>query len=331
MTFIDDEIERLRQMCISCGKCSRACPSLKHGGLDPLEIMMGSEDGIELCIGCGTCSQVCHRTDPATVMKDLQCLMMGIHVSQTFLDTGYAMPSSDHPASKELVPPWTGDDVVIMPGCIVECKIPFIKYATAAGLGSMGIPSKELENNTCCMHPVQFREMHETERRQYKSAMGRTASGRTITTLCAGCSDELHGSGIDAEHIISLLHRNMDRLPRFDSPLKVALEPGCSAMPLKKQMEEIVVRTGCESVGKGMGCCGKNISLAKVMMEEREKECRDADVIVVGCPMCFLKYDGQPGGKPVVHISELVAMAAGKTESLRYHSIPVRYRSRLGS
>ena len=45
--------------------------------------------------------------------------------------------------------------------------------------------------------------------------------------------------------------------------------------------------------------------------------------MVVGCPMCLVKYDALPEGKPVVHISELVAMAAGDRESLGFHSIQI--------
>ena len=36
-----------------------------------------------------------------------------------------------------------------------------------------------------------------------------------------------------------------------------------------------------------------------------------------------MKYDALPEGKPVVHISELVAMAAGNRESLGFHTIPI--------
>ena len=322
MSFLEDEIERLRQMCISCGKCSRACPSLEHGGIDPLEVMMGSDDNLELCINCGCCSQVCHRTDPAIVMKDLQALKMGIHVSQAFEETGFAIPHTGAPGT-DLVPDWSDDGVHIMPGCIVECKVPFLKYATASALRSMGIGARELPGHTCCMHPVQFREMHDIERRRYKTALGTSANGETITALCAGCSDELSDSGVSAEHIISLLHRNIGKLPRFDRKVKVALEPGCSAMPLKKEMLEVVEAMGCDSVGTGMGCCGKNISLAGSLMDDREAECADADVIVVGCPMCFVKYDARADGKPVVHIIELVALAAGDRTTLGYHGIPV--------
>ena len=56
---------------------------------------------------------------------------------------------------------------------------------------------------------------------------------------------------------------------------------------------------------------------------EKQKAAEDADVIVVGCPMCYTRYDSWPEGKPVVYIMELVAMAFGDRRSLGYHNIPV--------
>ena len=49
----------------------------------------------------------------------------------------------------------------------------------------------------------------------------------------------------------------------------------------------------------------------------------DADLVVVGCPMCQSKYDSVPGGKPVVYLTELVAAAFGDRRSLGCHTIPV--------
>ena len=78
---------------------------------------------------------------------------------------------------------------------------------------------------------------------------------------------------------------------------------------------------GCEVVNTTMGCCGKNTPVAGPLMEEREAECAGADWIIVGCPMCQVKFDSHPDGMPAMHIAELVAMAAGDTESLRHHII----------
>ncbi|MBR2255690.1 MAG: (Fe-S)-binding protein [Candidatus Methanomethylophilaceae archaeon] len=320
-SFIEEEIGRLRQMCIGCGKCSKVCPSHRHGGIDPMEIMIGSEDSLDMCISCGCCSAVCRRTDPMAVIKDLIALKNGIHVSQTFHDTGYIMPR-DVPESLP-APPWSEGGIRVVPGCIAACRLPHIVYATAAGLASMGVEASELQGNTCCLRPVQFREMWEFERNRARIDMRDRASGERLVTLCAGCTEEFAKSGISADHIIKLLHENMGSLPKTEHKMKVALEPGCSAMDLADEMREVVSAMGYEVMDNGFGCCGKSTPLAKELMEERQKECAGADVIVVACPMCLMKYDAFPGGMPVVHISELLAMAAGDSTALGYHTIPV--------
>ena len=323
MDTVQDEIEKLRLKCIGCGKCRKVCPSYKHGGCDPMEIMMGSLENVTSCITCGTCSAVCRRTDPYIVMKDLLSIVKNAHVSDYYRETGYAFTKNGEVPGDDLDPEWDGDDVYVMPGCVIKAKAPFIQRASRAAMDSIGLKSSERPGNTCCMHPVMFREMHEKERRDVKSAMGVQANGRKIITLCGGCSSELQSASVDADHIIPFLYEHIDALPRFEKPLKVALEPGCEGMQYMKQLRELVVALGCEPIDNETGCCGKMTDVAGPLLEERERECEGADVIVVGCPMCFVKYDSQPGGIPVVHMAELVAMAAGDYESTRYHRIPV--------
>jgi heterodisulfide reductase subunit B len=323
MGMIEDEIARLMQKCISCGKCTPYCPASKYGGVDPHEIMIGGETDVTTCILCGTCSQVCRRSDPFTVMRDLKALANDLHVSKTYLDTGYAMGKSDHPSRKELVCDWDGDDVLIMPGCVVECKAPFLEYSAMTAVKLLGKTCSELEGSGCCLRPPQFREMQETERHDRIVRMTENAKGKDIVTLCGGCTDALRSNGEENLNMIDLLHDNLDKLPKFERRFKVAIEPGCSCMPQKKDMAEIVEALGCEFVNNGMGCCGKDTVLAETMMADREKECGNGCLIVVACPKCFTKYDAQPGGMPVLFLPELVAWAAGHTETFKYHNIPI--------
>lgn len=320
MNTLQDEIDSLRMKCIGCGKCSLVCPSLKHGGCDPKEIMIGNDRDILQCIACGNCSRVCRRTDPFTVMRDLISIAKGLRVSQAFKDTGYAQPMDDVP-SRELKPEWTGDDAYIMPGCMVKCKVPYVEYAASKAMKAIGVGCRELEGNTCCMHPPQFREMTEFERRRYKSSMGAAAKGKSLIALCCGCSDDLNESGVDAVHIIPYLAERLDSLPKFSDSVKVAIEPGCSAMRFGKEMRAIVESMGCKVVNSKMGCCGKYSPQSEKLMEEREAECAGAEFIVVGCPMCLIRYEDCPEGLPTVHIAELVAMSAGDWTTLEYHKI----------
>ncbi len=278
---------------------------------------MGGEADMSTCIGCGNCSKACRRTDPATVMKDIIAMERGIHVSDVFKTTGYVMP----PAEEVPRPVWPGDDVLVMPGCMAKGKVPYIIYAASVAMKAIGVGAKELEGSTCCMHPVQFRDMTESERRSYKIGMGKSADGKPIVTLCAGCSEELEDSGVDAKHIIPFLAEHVDSLPRFKETVKVAMEPGCSAMPFKNEMKAVLQAMGCEIVNTRMGCCGKSTPIAAPLMTERMEECSGADWIVVGCPMCLVKFDSYDGGVPTMHISELVALASGDDESLKHHMI----------
>lgn len=323
MGMIEDEIARLMQKCISCGKCTPYCPANKYGGVDPHEIMIGGETDVSTCILCGTCSQVCRRSDPFTVMRDLKALANDLHVSQAYKDTGYAMPMADHPSRSELKMEWDGDDVCIMPGCVVECKVPYLEYAALTAVKITGKKCSELEGSGCCLRPPQFREMQETERHAEILSMIASGHGKEIITLCGGCTDALDRHGQKNTNMVQFLYNNIDKLPKFEKSFKVALEPGCSSMPLKKEMIAVVEALGCEFVNNGMGCCGKDTPLSEVMMEDREKECGNGCMIIVACPKCFTKYDAQPGGMPVLFLSELVAWAAGHTETFKYHNIPI--------
>ena len=84
----------------------------------------------------------------------------------------------------------------------------------------------------------------------------------------------------------------------------------------------IVEATGVEIINKSYGCCGKSIpDISDKLMAERQAECQGADFIVVGCPNCLTFYDNVPNGVPVVHLSELIAMAAGDRETVKFHKL----------
>lgn len=315
------EIDKIKRACILCGKCTAACPSFAHGGIDPMEIMAGGEGGLDQCIVCGTCSRVCHRSDPFSVIRMLIAIENDIHISETFHRTGYARPPAE---DKCVEPVWTGDDAYIMSGCVVVSQAPFIEYAASMAMDAIGVGSSKIPKEVCCLHPVQFMEMTEYDRRSIRKEMCDSANGKDIVTLCSGCSEEMEPVDPKVRHIIRYLHERIGSLPRFENAVKVGMEPGCSAMVLSKEMKAVLERMNCIVVNHERGCCGKNAPVSASLMEEREAECEGADVIVVGCPMCFVKFDAQENGIPVVHISELVAVAAGHRESLEFHKIPVK-------
>lgn len=263
---------------------------------------------------------MCRRSDPFTVIRAMIADERGLTVSDIYKETGFARRPAE---SKGIEPEWTGDDVCLMSGCVVRSMAPFLEYAGAAALEAVGVHPCALPGERCCLHPVQFIGVPAIERRETKRRILDSAGGRRVVTLCPGCDEELSPVSEDEEHIIAFLHGRMDSLPSFPRKVRVGMEPGCSAEHLRKEMRSVLERMNCEVVNRGTGCCGKTAPVADELMEEREQECSGAEIIVVGCPMCFDRYDAREGGLPVVHIAELVAMAAGKDGSLGFHRIPV--------
>lgn len=284
-----------------------------------MAVMAGDDSSVTSCIGCGNCSRACANTDPQTVMLYLINVVKGLRVPDSFTDTGYVMYPKVPDGCPE--PVWKGDDMHVMPGCVVKCRAPFITYAASVVLDSLGLACSEVPDSTCCMYPAQLWDIPEEEREGLRVRMGESVSGRPIVSMCAGCEELMVRSGIDVTHMIPFVVRNLDRLPSIE-PLgcKVALEPGCTADVYYRDLMAIAEHLGCTVVNDSHGCCGKGSSVSSALMEERQKECSGADFIVVGCPMCFIKYDRHPDGIPVMHVAELLAMALGDTRALAFHS-----------
>lgn len=323
MSHIEDRISELTGKCVGCGTCTTYCPSARHGGCDPCGIMIAGGGDISDCIACGNCSKVCGVTDPLTVMKSLIYLERRDRFPDHFERTGYIHPMEDCPSRTELDPKWDPDGINIMPGCVVKAKVPYLEHATAVALRHLGYGCKELEGNCCCMRPAQFIGMSDDDRFRFKGRAMENAGGREVLALCHGCSEEMNASSFDVDNIIRFFHGNMDGLPILAHTLRVAIEPGCQAEEFFGEMKDIVEAMGCEVTNDRMGCCGKDTRVNPPLMGERMEECSDADVIIAACPKCFTKYDTYPGGKPVLYLAELVAVASGDRSTLKYHKTHV--------
>ena len=311
-----EDIKELMSACIGCRKCTRVCPSLRHGGCDPMDVMQGG-DRWQGCIGCGNCSQVCRFTDPMKVMMYMSAVRGGTKIPAHFEETGYNLPtySGDQPK-----PVYTGKDVALMPGCIINARYPYLESAGIKALGVIGLTCERYEGG-CCTFPVPYRTLTDGERDDIKKRC--TEGYGRIVTLCDGCSDQLRQSGADARHIYELLYENLDKirsLPGVDG-LKVAIQPGCHLVPELPEFRAIAEACGAEVLDVEPGCCGKYVKgINTKLMAERQESMRGADAAVVACPACFMYYDNYEGGIPVLHISELVALAAGDRSGLKYHT-----------
>ncbi len=317
-------VEALMVSCIGCKRCEKVCPSYAHGGCDPYYVMHGWDGNVKACIGCGKCSESCPATDPKTVMMHMKAEALGLSIPDSFVKHGYVIPPKDASWREGLLEVPEGDDMYLMPGCIVNGKIPHLKYAAARAFRAVGVGIRELPGNKCCMYPLPLRGMTDVERNSVKYRMRNGMHGRETVTLCSGCCNEMARGGVYTPHVSTVLARYTGRIAELPGVggLKVALEPGCSAERFAADFEAVVRSTGAEPIGNSRGCCGKNIEgVSEALMKERQAECADADVIVVGCPNCMVFYDAVPNGKPVLHLTELVALAAGDSETQRYHRL----------
>lgn len=318
MSDLSAEIDHLRRTCINCGKCSAVCPSLKHGGFDPKEMMVAGEGDVTLCIQCGKCSQVCTRTDPFRVMRDSLALLKDQRPNDCYGATGFILP----PAPSVPDPGWDGKDVLVVPGCVVESRLPYLKYALRVAVDAVGKTSSELPGWSCCLRPSMFSLLGDIGRKPVRRRMATGAEGELVS-LCGGCSEEFSRDGIGMEQVLLFFYRNIDRLPVSKVKLKVALEPGCTMDRYYKKMRAVVERMGFEVVNTSYGCCGSKKPPLNTMMDEREEECSGADLVVLNCPYCMTKYDKYENGVPCVHLVELISLATGDTSTLQYHQIPV--------
>ena len=130
MCALPSFVEDIMASCLGCRRCEKVCPSFKYGGCSPwLSMLERDNANATMCIGCGKCSEVCKHTDPKLALLYLRAEYLNAQVPESFESTGYSIP----PASdewKEKVPAYTeGNDVYMLPGCIVQGRLPYLKYA----------------------------------------------------------------------------------------------------------------------------------------------------------------------------------------------------------
>jgi len=165
-----------------------------------------------------------------------------------------------------------------------------------------------------------------------------------INKELAKIGKEYKGS-IDVKHFVDVLKGSLDAIKgavsKPMSSLKVACHPGCHYMrpaewmesddPLRpKNLKEIVAASGASVVDYDelALCCGNAVAgpfpdtgdaILKQKLDSVKKA--GANCIVVNCPACFLRLDGEQrnlGKKfeteysiPILYVTELLALAMG--------------------
>ena len=252
------------------------------------------------------------------VMKMVRYLAFDGKFGDNYERYGFTMPPS---AMEVPQPEWNGNDILVMSGCVVKGIAPYLTNATVSALRSMGFSCNQVCKEKCCLRPPMFAYIPDDEKVKAREKMVCPFHSDELLCLCTGCAAEMSVIKERNTGTIDFLYENMDRLPRTKEPLRLAIQTGCEVSGKRGQLTEIVERMGYVDVGNPMGCCGKDTKIAKDLMADREKECQDADAILAVCPKCFTEYDSYEGGRPVIFIMELVAMAFGDRSTLGFHRI----------
>lgn len=284
-----------------------------------MAVLKGETSKVKGCIGCGACTEVCEYTDPWKVMMYMNCVENSLRIPEVFEETGYHLPKSTRTDVPDADYADDGD-VCLAPGCLVNGVMPFLENAGVEAMRAVGLSCKRLDTG-CCTFPIHYRTLTDEERDGIKTRAVNGSDGKGVVTLCPGCSNEFASSGTDAHHVVELLHERIDTIRRLpDLDMTVCVQPGCHLRHLAKEFEEVVSATGAIVKDVPTGCCGKAVpGISDTIMDERQKEMKGADAVIVGCPSCFMRYDSRENGIKVLHISELVAMAAGYDGTLGFH------------
>ncbi len=223
-------------------------------------------------------------------------------------------------------------EVSYYPGCTgLSTERAYVKTALMV-LKDLGVKVKLLDELPCCgTLEAELVDISITKR--LASLINREAGN--VVTGCSGCYSNIRRGGGEATHLLYFIVNEVgleEIKKRVKRPLKLKVAPyyGCQALRPKflsiddpedpSIFEELLKAIGAEPVEFDMRtkCCGGPISLrrpleAKRMAEEvvRSAEKAGAEVIATMCNLCHFMLDYYTNRMPVLHFTQLVALAFG--------------------
>lgn len=190
------------------------------------------------------------------------------------------------------------NDLVLYPGCVIPSRLPFIESAARFIMDELDIDIKDMQDTTCCMEPVGLMSLSRDGWFGVASRLHSIAAGKTIMTLCDGCSvslsecsERLHDSEGEDEarkilatidrqvHVsevrglIEILHDNIGPIEEKVTKrqdLELAVFPGChcehvcsnKGLSANAMMSDIVKAVGAvPRYPRANLCCGGGLSM----------------------------------------------------------------------
>lgn len=83
------------------------------------------------------------------------------------------------------------NDPTLYPGCVIPSRLPFIESAVRFIMNELDIGIEDMQDTTCCMEPVGLMSLSLDGWFGVASRLHSIAAGKTIVTLCDGCSVSL--------------------------------------------------------------------------------------------------------------------------------------------
>src|SRR6266704_3259353 len=251
-------------------------------------------------------------------------------------------------------------------GCLASLSAKELATSTEALAPKLGLELENLESVTCCgagdIHEAEPDYYLHLNARIL--AYGEQTGADTLMTICNVCTLNLRQANWQLrndEALRARVNRNLEaaEVPPYSGGVKVLrVAPfyGCQILRPSKilgfedpdrpwSLEAIILACGGEPVDypAKIKCCGfpiiqarEETALGELIQPIEQAMDAGEDCMVTPCPLCHLSLDawqqklekatGRKFGMPILHLSQLVGVAAGLEESelkFRRHVVPV--------
>ncbi|MFP4170456.1 MAG: heterodisulfide reductase-related iron-sulfur binding cluster [Methanomassiliicoccales archaeon] len=222
-----------------------------------------------------------------------------------------------------------GADLVYFPGCTSVYRMESMYDATREILEALGIAYTVPEGLVCCGSPLMRAgyDAGDVKERNLRLLKGK------VTVSCAGCHAALAGDyqGVDVEHVVEILAREVHRLPMKELNMKVAYHDPChlgrefgiydeprkviEAIPGVELVEFQENRENSQCCGGGGGLRSWNREKSEEMGRERMRSAEEmgVDAVVSACPFCKLNLQSV-SDMEVLDIVELLSRAMDRPD-----------------